>query len=98
MTDNKTSRRAFLRNGLMAGAAGVASTMALPVEAKTDKPKFDRIVDVIVVGSGFAGLSAALEARLSGLEVLLLEKMAVIGGNAAINGGAFGVAGSPRQE
>ena len=98
MTDNKTSRRAFLRNGLMAGAAGVASTMALPVEAKTDKPKFDRIVDVIVVGSGFAGLSAALEARLSGLEVLLLEKMAVIGGNSAINGGAFAVAGSPLQE
>ena len=54
--------------------------------------------DVIVVGSGFAGLAAALESRLGGAEVLLIEKMPAFGGNSAINGGAFSVAGSPLQK
>lgn len=99
MDQPKTTRRQFLRRGLATGAATMATTLsatALAAEAK--HPKFDHVYDVIVVGSGFAGLAAALEARLSGAEVLLLEKMAVIGGNSAINGGAFAVAGSPLQE
>ena len=36
-------------------------------------------VDVIVIGGGVAGLSAALSARASGAEVLLLEKEAILG-------------------
>lgn len=92
----KTSRRSLLKSGFAVGAAAVTAGFAQVSQAKP--VKFDRIVDVIVVGSGFAGLAASLEARLSGLEVLLLEKMPVIGGNSAINGGAFAVAGSPLQE
>lgn len=53
--------------------------------------------DVIVIGSGFAGLSAAIEAALCGSTVLVLEKMRVPGGNSAICGGLFAAAGSPLQ-
>lgn len=53
--------------------------------------------DVIVIGSGFAGLSAAIEASLGGSEVLVLEKMRIPGGNSAISGGLFAAAGSPLQ-
>ncbi len=54
--------------------------------------------DVVVIGSGFAGLSAALEAKQAGKSVVVLEKMTIPGGNSAISGGLLAVAGSPLQE
>ncbi|MDR3670724.1 MAG: flavocytochrome c [Holophaga sp.] len=59
---------------------------------------FDETFDVVVVGSGFAGLSAAIEARLAGCSVLVLEKMTLPGGNSALSGGLIAVAHSPLQE
>jgi len=47
----------------------------------------DHDYDVVVVGSGAAGLSAALSAGARGSRVLVLEKSALIGGTSAISGG-----------
>ena len=45
------------------------------------RPKgFDAEVDIVVVGSGAGGLSAALFSRWLGNEVLLLEKAPDLGG------------------
>ncbi len=52
-------------------------------------PHWDAHTDVIVIGSGFAGLSAAAEARKQGAEVLILEKMNYFGGNSVIAGGGY---------
>lgn len=95
MDKHTTSRRRFLISGALGSAAVLAGGSA---QAQTAAPKFDKIYDIIVVGSGFAGLAAALEARLGGAEVLLIEKMPAFGGNSAINGGAFSVAGTPLQK
>jgi len=46
-------------------------------------------VDVLVVGSGAAGMAAALSAAIGGGKVLLIEKTKRIGGSTAISGGAI---------
>lgn len=51
----------------------------------------DREVDLIVLGSGAAGMTAALTAARLGLEVELLEKAAVIGGTTAVSAGSVWV-------
>ena len=103
MTQSKRrlSRRGFLKQGAAVAAAGVA-TAALPAEAASASrglPKaWETTVDVLVIGSGFAGLCAAVEARAAGAEVLILEKMPVHGGNSIINGGDFAAPGNGFQK
>ena len=45
--------------------------------------------DVIVVGSGGAGMSAALTAAVGGAEVLVLERTERLGGTTTYSGGAL---------
>lgn len=47
----------------------------------------DKTVDVLVIGSGAAGLSGALVAAQGGLEVLVVEKSRWLGGTSAMSGG-----------
>lgn len=51
--------------------------------------------DLLVIGSGGAGLTAAISARAQGLEVLVVEKEPVIGGTTAISGGWLWIPGNP---
>lgn len=51
----------------------------------------DREVDLIVLGSGAAGMTAALTAARLGLEVELLEKADVVGGTTAVSAGSVWV-------
>jgi len=53
--------------------------------------------DVVVVGGGGAGLSAALSAREHGARVLLAEAAAQTGGSTALSGGAVVAAGTSVQ-
>jgi L-aspartate oxidase len=48
--------------------------VSLPRRLRSDKPGWVRTTDVVVVGSGIAGLTAALHARASGARVLLVTK------------------------
>lgn len=52
-------------------------------------------VDVLIVGSGAGGLTAALRAKSQGLRVAVIEKEATIGGASAISGGGIWIPCNP---
>ena len=54
--------------------------------------------DVIVVGAGGTGLAAAAAARLAGAEVLVIEKLPMVGGSSAFAGGAIAAGDSNAQK
>lgn len=55
-------------------------------------------VDVLVVGGGLAGYSAAHEAASQGARTLLIEKESRTGGATVLSGGSFAFAGTPLQK
>ncbi len=58
---------------------------------------FDHVVDVLVIGSGGGGMTAALTADASGLDTLVVEKAHYFGGSTALSGGGIWVPGAPAQ-
>jgi len=58
---------------------------------------FDHSTDVLVVGSGGGGMTAALAAEAFGLATLIVEKSPQFGGSTALSGGGIWVPGAPSQ-
>ncbi|OBB82140.1 3-ketosteroid-delta-1-dehydrogenase [Mycobacterium colombiense] len=58
---------------------------------------FDQVVDVLIVGSGGGGMTAALTAQAAGLDALVIEKSSHFGGSTALSGGGIWVPGAPAQ-
>jgi monoamine oxidase len=78
-----TSRRAILKAGAAAGAlgaAGIASAGTAFAAGETDAAV--RSYDAIVIGGGFAGVTAARELRAQGKSTLIIEARDRIGGRA----------------
>ncbi len=93
----QSTRRSLLKSLVVGGlaAGGIGKAAAMP----TDRPaKWDEVYDVVIVGAGGAGLAAAAHAAEQGLKVVLLEKLAFIGGSSMICGGGSTVAGSEHQK
>ena len=73
---------------------------ALTADSSSDEKTAQEVTletDLVVVGAGGAGAAAALSAAEEGADVILLEKMAFIGGSSATCGGGLGAAGSSEQ-
>jgi len=60
-------------------------------------PRGEGVHDVVVVGSGVAGLCAAVEAAEAGAQVLVLERDIAVGGASAMSGAACNMVGTPLQ-
>lgn len=61
-------------------------------------PRWDIEADVVIVGTGAAGMTAALRAHDAGAKVLLLESTALVGGTTAVSGGGVWVPLNSRMQ
>lgn len=67
--------------------------------AKAAKNQESKEADIVVVGSGIAGMSCAVEAALAGAKVIILEKNdTMTGGDSSICTGNFYCCGSAKQD
>jgi succinate dehydrogenase/fumarate reductase flavoprotein subunit len=57
--------------------------------------EYDRTVDLLVVGSGCGGFTAALAGKDAGLDTLVVEKGAYFGGSTVFSGGSIWVPNAP---
>ena len=90
----------FTSKGLLAAVADAAKKAGVKL-GKADKKLVKKTakalpattnVDVVVIGAGGAGFSAAITAKNAGASVVLLEKMPAVGGNSLISGAEMNVA------
>ena len=65
-----------------------AGAEGLDAEVHKEQPADETIdTDVVIVGAGIAGLSAAIEAKKAGADVVVLEKLDRVGGSSVTAGG-----------
>lgn len=101
MQKQQIGRRTFVKGAGMGAvalaAAGLAAHRPVPALA-ADEVSFDEECDVLVIGSGYAGLAAAYEAGKAGADVKIVEKLAICGGNSLVADGDFAVCMSDGQK
>ncbi len=79
-------------------AATQGETAAETVE-ETEAAASDMECDIVIVGAGGAGLTAALQAVENGAEnVIIVEKMSMTGGNSVRSTGGMNAAKTPNQD
>ncbi|MEU1603728.1 flavin monoamine oxidase family protein [Micromonospora matsumotoense] len=76
-TSSVNSRRTFLKG---AGAALLGAAAGLPVAAQATAGSSRTVTDAIIIGAGFAGITAARELKDAGLNSVILEARGRIGG------------------
>lgn len=90
----------FSSKGFLDAVADAAKKAGVTL-SKADKKTIKKVVktlpkestyDVVVIGAGGAGFSAAIEAKNAGANVVLLEKMPAVGGNSLISGAEMNAA------
>ena len=82
-------RRDVLR--LVAASAIAKPSIVLAAAGQNTK------ADIVVIGAGGAGYSAAVTAHDAGAKVIVLEKMPITGGNTQIASGGMNAAGTKHQ-
>lgn len=81
-----------------AGASDKQIASMPAVQTQTAAAKKEYTYDLVIVGAGGAGLTAAITASEKGAKVAVLEKNGFVGGNTLVSGGGLNVPGSDLQQ
>lgn len=93
-------------NGVLEAIKNAIEKAELNIEDYQKEPEklqaSDKIInkesEVVIIGGGGAGLSAAVSAHQNGAKVIVIEKMPNVGGNTIISGAAYNAVDPKRQE
>lgn len=110
--ETNMNRRNFLKAAIASGAviaaggalAGCASNNTASSGTGTENVvgtapvSFSDETDVLILGTGIAGMSAAMDPVEAGLKVMLVDKLERVGGESFIACGVMNVAGSKMQK
>jgi hypothetical protein len=94
-SEPENPRREFMQKSLLGASAfaglSVTSTTHAKVEnsQKSLEPEVTNEVDILVVGSGSAGTTAAIQAGRAGAKTLLMERNSQLGGTTTTGGVAY---------
>ena len=93
----------FTSNGILAAAKECIAQAGGDVDVwsqveKEEPREISLEADVLVVGGGLSGICAAVSAAENGAKVILLDKLAFLGGNSALSTGGFMLAGTDIQK
>ncbi|NMD38955.1 MAG: FAD-dependent oxidoreductase [Christensenellaceae bacterium] len=86
-----------LENALVEAGANLDKIRIVSEDSAKEKEVKELSTEILILGGGGSGLTAALAADEAGSKVLLLEKMPYLGGAAAISGGQVNACGSKFQ-
>lgn len=87
-----------VRNALAtAYIEGASKQTEATTEATLEVALEDKSADIVVIGAGGAGLTAAIEAAEGGAHVIVVEKMPMVGGNTKYATGGLNAAGTTSQ-
>ena len=87
-TNTSRGLLAAIEDAAVKAGADIAALKAVAGEVEAaEKTESEMTTDILVIGAGVAGMSAALAARESGLEVTVIDKMAAVGGTTNLAGG-----------
>lgn len=75
------------------------TTAAAPAESSQpdEGNEINRTTEVVVIGTGGAGMTAAYVAKEAGAEVIVIDKMGFVGGNTLVAGSSMNAADPARQ-
>lgn len=105
--DNKISRRVFMKDAAIGAAAASAAAFAglAPTVAQAGSnpapsvpAKWDFEADVLVVGTGPAGMACAAAAAENKATVMVIEMNDKVGGKGILAGGNLGIGGGTRMQ
>lgn len=90
-------------NGILEGVTAALTAAGADIDSlkkaieKTAGEAVEKEADVIIVGAGGAGLSAAMAAQKKGSSVIVIDKRVSAGGNTIISGAAYNTSDAARQ-
>ncbi len=82
-------------------SAGATADMLKKIDTQikeATKKEIEETHDIVIIGAGGAGLTAAIEAKNAGADVIVLEKMPMVGGNTLISGAEYAAANNWLQK
>ena len=95
LPESENPRREFMQKSLLGASAFAGLSVATTSHAKVDnphkslEPEVINEVDILVVGSGSAGTTAAIQAGRAGAKTLLMERNSQLGGTTTTGGVAY---------